>query len=40
MNFPFFSNTLTKAEIEGMAELDEMEVVREVQVSYLNLVRQ
>jgi hypothetical protein len=28
-----FSNTLTKADIEGMAEMDEMEVVREVQVS-------
>lgn len=27
-----FSNTLTKAEIEGMAEVDEIEVVREVQV--------
>jgi vacuolar protein sorting-associated protein 45 len=29
-----FSNTLTKADIESMAELDEMEVVREVQVCF------
>lgn len=32
--FSDFSNILTKAKIERLAEVDEYEVVREVQVSY------